>query len=149
VMILVLWSVRLHLSFYFYFCSCVPSSCPHSKFKFFFFFPQGMTCLLQVPAPGTYVRAKVKKIVEVGNSAECMYEVCALEYGRTVVVERERLRRYRNDVKIYFDAFPPLAISCCLRGGARLIESGGPCSVRDWTPEEMHQITEFCPFAKV
>lgn len=36
--ILVLWSVRLHLSFYFYFCSCVPSSCPHSKFKFFFFF---------------------------------------------------------------------------------------------------------------
>jgi hypothetical protein len=39
-----------------------------------------------------------------------------------VVVERERLRRDQNDVNIYFDAFPPLAIRCSLYGGAPLID---------------------------
>lgn len=104
----------------------------------------GMTCLLEVP--DRYVRGKVVKACLDGVSGSYMYTVYTLDHGRTVTVERSRLRRYRNEIKMYFDEFPPLAIACSLRGAGQLLERGASRTAREWTAGERKQMREIPPF---
>lgn len=106
----------------------------------------GMTCLVKVPLH--LVRARVTKICGVSRSSESLYEVYTLDYGRTLTVERSKLRRYDNDVKRYFDEFPPLAVACSLRGCRLPMGKDGSSNPRVWTMEETKQMKDSMPFAK-
>lgn len=105
-----------------------------------------MTCLVEVP--DHLVRARVTKLTRGVQSNESLCEVYTLDYGRTLTVERSKLRRYQNEVKRYFDDFPPLAIACSLRGCRLPVEKAGSSTRRGWTVQETTQMKDSLPFAK-